>query len=228
MSSTSPRRLWPILSVLTASLLGLLGIEQYARERGNGALVIAIRQGASPTTDEDGDPEMSAEAAPAVSPAHAEARAATRRGEADRAVALYRAEVEAHQDDPALRRELSAALISAGRLSEAKVELQALAESRPSDPKIATLYGALLRRMGELEAAERQLRRAIELAPSGTEARVALGALLVRGKRWSEALAVLEPCAKVGGNRESGQRLVLDRPRPPRGRRRRRGEGGLR
>lgn len=93
--------------------------------------------------------------------------------------------------------EAARASLSAGRLAEAEIRLEALQEAFPADAEISNEAGRLRYAQGEFELAELAFARACELAPAWPNARANLGqSHQVRG-RYGEAIRQFERALEI-------------------------------
>lgn len=210
MSRMVADRLWPMLLALLTLVGGALALEQYARARGNDALVIAV-QDADPgvvAPSEDDDAEPTASWAEPVSEAHAKARSEAQRGNTRKALELFAQEAKAHPDSAALADERGFWLLSDGQEQPARAELERAKTLAPKDPGVALHLGQAEYRLGNRVAALAELERALALRPGFGSAQRALGKLYRREKRYDEAIALLTDAASSGSNEERARALA--------------------
>lgn len=205
-------RLWPVLTVLVALLSGAIAVEVMARGREPDATLIEIHSSADATAaEDDGAPE--GEAPPddsrPVNPAHERARTAAHRGEVERAISAYREALAAAPTASMVRVELGYWLILAHRAAEARDELALAATELPAEPRVALYSGHALAALHDDHAAEREYRRALAMRPGYGGARIALARLLLRKRRFEDALSIVEPATRSGGNDERARALVV-------------------
>ncbi|MBI2374683.1 MAG: tetratricopeptide repeat protein [Deltaproteobacteria bacterium] len=198
--SARPDRLWPVLSVLVGLLSGVGGLETYAREREGEPIVIEIHgEGAV----DDAAPDVGS-----IGEGHARARTAAQRGDVDGAIRLLEAELVTHPDGVPLLLELGHWKSIRGASADAIASLERARMLSPKDARILFEVGAAKKRSGDVKGAEADLRAALLLNPSHSSARVSLGDLLRRRGAIPEAILVLEPATRSGGNDDRARACV--------------------
>jgi len=113
-------------------------------------------------------------------------------GQADAAIASYRAAIELKPDAIDPRVNLGNALKRSGQLDEAEAEYRTALSHAPDQPALHNNLGVLYRAQGRLEDAAQAYRRALVLRPGHRDACQNLGNLLVDLERPAEAVVVLE------------------------------------
>ena len=121
-------------------------------------------------------------------------------GQADAAIASYRAAIELKPDAIDPRVNLGNALKRSGRLDEAEAEYRTALGHAPDQPALHNNLGVLYRAQGRLEDAVQAYRRALALRPAHRDACQNLGKLLIDLARPAEAVAVLEEGLRPSAN----------------------------
>ena len=130
-----------------------------------------------------------------------QARALHRKGEAGKALALYRELRSADPDRAELGYLCSLAEQELGLAAEARASVDQALELEPDQPHFRVHSGHLAQDAGDTERAERDLRRATELRPDWALAWNSLGTALLDAKRAGEALACFERAVALDANR---------------------------
>lgn len=92
-------------------------------------------------------------------------------GDIETALAMRRKAVELAPDLPFCRFMLARTLAQAGRLDEARIELETLVQAHPNDAQNLANLGHILNALGRKAEALRRFRQALEIDPSLTDAR---------------------------------------------------------
>ena len=121
-------------------------------------------------------------------------------GQADAAIASYRAAIELKPDAIDPRVNLGNALKRSARLDEAEAEYRTALGHAPDQPALHNNLGVLYRAQGRLEDAVQAYRRALALRPAHRDACQNLGKLLIDLARPAEAVAVLEEGLRPSAN----------------------------
>lgn len=108
-------------------------------------------------------------------------------GDSAGAIEALRARVTKDPKDAEARRALADALGRAGRIDEAKKEIELLAEAAPNDASVYDLAGDVMVETAPLDAARFYL-KAAQLEPENVDYRLKLGSALVRAGKYPAAL----------------------------------------
>jgi tetratricopeptide (TPR) repeat protein len=131
-----------------------------------------------------------------VSRVRSDSKAYTRRAERRASAGRYREAAEEYRralaaagtGDATIRNNLVRVLLRAGRIDEARREVEELRRAAPESPLTAYSSGALAQAEGRLADARAHYARSVELDPALITGRDALAELLFREARWEEAL----------------------------------------
>ena len=139
--------------------------------------------------------------------------ARARRGEYEKAAAIYQRvmELDPHRQDA--RRDLAMVLVEMGRAAEAVDTLIDVLKANPKDHQALIVLGNhYARARGDLVTATRFLERAAELAPDDATAHNSLGGVLFEQKRTAEALEHFDRALELNpkfGHAYYGKSLLL-------------------
>jgi tetratricopeptide (TPR) repeat protein len=204
-------RLWPVLTVLAALIVGAVLLQEFAKRRGNDTIHVVIQNERQlPPDDEEAAGVGGDEGEPVGSPLselHARARKAARRGHPEEALPLFQEALNEHPDSPELQGELGYWLMIAKQPERALGFLERADQLRPT-AQSAMRLGNVRRDLDDDAGAERDFRRALSLRPSFTAARIALGNALRRRGETKEAIALLRDATTAGSNEERSRAWV--------------------
>ena len=201
-------RLWPVLTVLAALLVGTALMEWAANNHEAQYEVVHVTNSAGV---EEGDDEMSEPTWQSITPTsaeHARARELLRRGDIEQSVEIYTGLVGGEETPVPLLAEYAFALRRAGRCDEAQpIGAQAL-ERAPDDGAVNLAVALTHRCLDNNDEAGEAFERALELRPNHTQTRLAYGEFLRRRGAFERAIEVLEPASQQGSNDERARALA--------------------
>lgn len=150
--------------------------------------------GGSDDDPSDGFPEGSAPPLPDLTPEELVVNAAggaARRGEFDRAIAIYMELLDGQPEHLEARHALALLLEQAGRGEEAIEALDRCLDLAPDDPRFLTARGAVLCGLRRFAEADADLSRSLEADPSSVDTHFHYGVLQSRKGLWGDALPYL-------------------------------------
>jgi len=124
---------------------------------------------------------------------------ASRKGEAEKAVALLEQAVAQHAQFGLAHGELGLAHLRAGRLDKALESLRAAQKALPEDAEVQLNYGVALTQKKDFPEAEKHLRRALKKMERSASGHMYLGVALIGLKDIDGAERELQQAVKLGG-----------------------------
>lgn len=200
-------RLWPVLLVLAALLVGVGVLEWVAANREARFEVIEVVDSAG-AVEGSGDLEAPWQASEPTSADHAHARQMLRRGEVEAALDTYASLVSDENAPVSLLTEFAYALRRADRCDDAAEVVQRALALAPNDGAVNLSNALTLRCVGDHQAADEAFQRALALRTNHAPTRLAYAELLVETGDRNRAIAVLEPASRSGTNDERARALV--------------------
>lgn len=131
-------------------------------------------------------------------------------GDTERAVADYRAALDATPEDPHLAYKLAMALDKTGNLAEERKALEQVVKIDPGFALAQNQLGYLDSQDGDSTSAEEHFRAAVKAAPGYTQAWISLAATLGMESRYKEAQEALASALKIEPDNKDALQLRKD------------------
>ena len=141
-------------------------------------------------------------------PARAAAQQSLQSGNADQALAIYRALVEADPQDRESRMGVAAALAALQRKEEALAEYEQISADWPDFPFAYIRQGILLEEQGDLAGAITAYQAAVRIAPDNADAHFTLAYAYRRSGQLEQAVAAFEAGLALDPSRESARQAL--------------------